>query len=69
MFRECKLLTNVNLINFNTQNVIDMNSIFDGCKSLTNVDLSILNTENVNDMRYIFYYCFLIRIIYFFMLI
>ena len=34
MFSGCNLLTNLNLSNFNTQNVIDMNEIFTGCKSL-----------------------------------
>ena len=42
MFYECNSLTNIDLSNFNTQNVIDMNSMFYGCKSLTNIDLLIL---------------------------
>ena len=35
MFRDCNSLTNLNLSNFNTQNVKDMGFIFCGCNSLT----------------------------------
>ena len=34
MFLDCKSLTNLNLSNFNTQNVIDITWMFDNCKSL-----------------------------------
>ena len=34
MFVGCKSLTNLNLSNFNTQNVTDMSFMFVGCKSL-----------------------------------
>ena len=33
MFYECKLLTNINLSNFNTSNVTDMSYVFDGCSN------------------------------------
>ena len=35
MFGGCYSLTNLNLSNFNTQNVTDMIGMFDGCNSLT----------------------------------
>ena len=40
MFSWCSSLTNINLSNFNTQNVKDMSEMFRECKSLTNIDLS-----------------------------
>ena len=40
MFYECNSLKNIDLSNFNTQNVINMSRMFYGCKSLTNIDLS-----------------------------
>ena len=37
LFRACKCLVNINLSNFNIQNVINMELIFSGCSSLTNL--------------------------------
>ena len=34
MFCECNSLTNINLSNFNTQNVTNMSFMFYGCNSL-----------------------------------
>ena len=50
MFYECKSLTNINLSNFNTQNVTNMNNMFEGCGSFTSINLSNFNTHNVTDM-------------------
>ena len=57
MFSDCNSLTNLNLSNFNTQNVTDMGSMFSGCNSLTNLNLSNFNTQNVTDMNRMFYCC------------
>ena len=57
MFYECNSLTNINLSNFNTQNVTDMGYMFYGCNSLTNINLSNFNTQNVTDMGSMFYKC------------
>ena len=60
MFYQCislKSLPNINLSNFNTQNVIDMSYMFLGCSSLTNINLSNFNTQNVTDMVYMFERC------------
>ena len=55
MFSECNSLTNIDLSNFNTQNVTDMYCMFDGCNSLTNIDLSNFNTQKVTNMSFMFY--------------
>ena len=54
MFSNCSSLTSLNLSNFNTNNVNDMNSMFSFCSSLTSLNLSNFNTNNVNDMNSIF---------------
>ena len=57
MFADCSSLTNLNLSNFNTQNVTDMNHMFSDCSSLTNINLSNFNTQNVTDMNHMFSNC------------
>ena len=50
-------LTNIDFSNFNTQNVVNMSSMFDGCKSLRSLDLSNFNTQNVVNMIRMFEGC------------
>ena len=57
MFAYCSSLSNINLSNFNTQNVTDMSWMFYGCKSLINLDLSNFNTQNVTKMSKMFIGC------------
>jgi len=57
IFCDCKFLTNINLSNFNTQNVIDLSSMFYNCKSLTSINLSNFNTQNVTNMSSMFSNC------------
>ena len=38
MFSGCTYLTNLNISNFNTQNVTNMNNMFADCSSLTNLN-------------------------------
>jgi len=57
MFDGCKSLTNIDLSNFNTQNVINMVSMFSWCNSLKNIDLSNFNTQNVTNMNFMFNCC------------
>ena len=57
MFYGCASLTNINLSNFNTQNVTNMSNMFSLCLSLTNINLSNFNTQNVIDMSSMFYNC------------
>ena len=57
MFYYCESLINLNLSNFNTQNVTNMNYMFSHCKSLTNLNLSNFNTQNVTNMICMFSDC------------
>ena len=57
MFYGCDKLTNLNLSNFITKNVINMNCMFYKCSSITNIDLSKFNTENVINMNHMFCKC------------
>ena len=57
IFSECKSLKNIDLSNFNTQNVTDMSYMFNKCKSLINIDLSNFDTKNVLIMDSIFKNC------------
>ena len=50
MFSYCKNLTDIDLSNFNTQNVTNMSHMFIGCASLKNINLSNFNTQNVTNM-------------------
>ena len=57
MFSDCNSLINLNLSNFNTQNVNNMSYMFSDCNSLTNLNLSNFNTQNVTDMACMFFGC------------
>ena len=52
-----KDLTNINLSNFNTNNVTDMSCMFYECSSLTNINLSNFNTNNATNMSSMFTGC------------
>ena len=65
MFYGCESLIYLNLRNFNTPNVIKlessilytssvskMNSMFSVCNSLTSLDISNFNTKSVTSMEY-----------------
>jgi len=58
MFSHCSSLINLNLSNFNTQNVTEMNSMFSFCSSLTNLNLSNFNTQNDAYMHGMFNICY-----------
>ena len=57
MFSRCSSLKELNLSNFNTNNVINMSKMFSGCSSLKELNLSIINTNNVTNMRWMFSGC------------
>ena len=42
---------------FNTENVTNMNHMFEGCSSLTSLNFSNFNTANVTDMSDMFQFC------------
>ena len=46
MFSQCESLTNINLSNFNTQNVTNMFGLFDRCYSLRKENI-ITNDEKI----------------------
>ena len=48
MFSGCKSLTNIDLSNFNTQNVTDMSFMFSGCDSLKKKNVITNNEEILN---------------------
>ncbi len=57
MFFGCSSLTELDLSNFNTENVTNMQDMFFGCSKLTELDLSNFNTENVTNMISMFRDC------------
>ena len=57
MFSFCNSLSTLDLSNFNTQNVTNMQYMFYNCTSLSSLDLSNFNTQNVTNMEYMFYVC------------
>ena len=58
MFRSCQALTSLDLSNFDTSKVINMESMFSDCYALTSLDLSNFNTSNVTNMESMFRYCY-----------
>ena len=56
MFYSCKA-QEIDVSEFNTSNVINMEGMFWNCTSLTNLDLINFNTSNVTTMRYMFAGC------------
>ena len=57
MFYGCSSLKELNLNNFNTNNVTDMSYMFYGCSSLKELNLNNFITNNVTDVSYMFVGC------------
>ena len=57
MFTACNELISLDVSNFDTSNVVNMNSMFNGCHELTSLDVSNFNTSNVTDMENMFADC------------
>ena len=57
MFRNCGILTAIDLSKFNTSQVTDMSQMFYGCRNLTAIDVTALDTKNVTDMSSMFNFC------------
>ena len=57
LFHYCYNLSSLDLSNFDTSSVTDMESMFSLCTSLTSINLSTFNTKNVENMLDIFAYC------------
>ena len=50
MFSRCSSLTSLDLSNFDTSKVTNMNNMFRSCRSLTSLDVSKFDTSNVTNM-------------------
>ena len=61
MFWGCKSIINLNLSNFNTQNVTNMSHMFGGCYTLQSLTLLNFNTQNVTNMHRMFLCCYLLK--------
>ena len=57
MFYGCSSLEELNLSNFNTNNVIYMNGMFLGCSSLKELNISNFNFDKVTDIDRMFAQC------------
>ena len=57
MFYASKNLSSIDLSNFDTSKVTNMNSMFNGCTRLTSLNLSSFNTSNVFTMNSMFCNC------------
>ena len=57
LFSKCFHLTNIDLSNFNTQNVINMSGMFHDCHALKKIDASSFDTYNVEKMHHMFSGC------------
>ena len=57
MFQGCINITSINLSNFDTSKVINMQYMFNSCLNLFLLDLSNFNTSNVEDMSFLFCNC------------
>ena len=56
MFKDCSLLTSINLSYFNTNNAINMSEMFFHCSSLNSINLSNFNVWNVFRLFFINFY-------------
>ena len=54
MFSGCDIMTELDLSNFDTSNVTNMNYMFSVCTGLKKLNVSSFNTENVTSMNSIF---------------
>ena len=57
MFDYCSSLKELNISNFITNNVNNMNNMFANCSSLKELNISNFNTNNVTDMNGMFSNC------------
>ena len=57
LFFFCSYLQSIDLSNFNTKKIENMESMFSMCASLISINLTNFNTENVTNMSYMFNEC------------
>ena len=58
MFRDCVNITSIDLSEFNTSNVIRMDSMFENCTNLISLNVNNFNTDKVINMQNMFFNCF-----------
>ena len=61
MFHQCNKIINIDLSNFRTDQVTNMESMFEGCDSLINIKFGSFDTKNVKNMEAMFLSCFSLR--------
>ena len=64
MFSGCSALTSLDVTNFKTEHVTNMNRMFYNCSKLTSLDVTNFNTENVTNMSFMFSGCSTLTTIY-----
>ena len=57
MFGGCSQIIEIDLSNFDSSNVKNMNKMFYGCKKLTKINFGNINTSSVEDMSSMFFEC------------
>ena len=57
LFKDCKLIKNINLSHFNSSNIIYSNSMLYGCSSLDYINFSNFNTNKVININNMFRGC------------
>lgn len=57
MFRECEMITDLDLSAFDTHNVKEMESMFNGCKKLQSLDVSRFGSEKLTTTKNMFAGC------------
>ena len=63
MFAGCKNIISIDLTNFKSENVENMDYMFYNCQNLKNINLFSIKTEKVNNMNYMFYGCNNIKVL------
>lgn len=56
-FADCAYLTNVDIADWNTNQVTDCSAMFKGCRMIPYIDLSHWDTRNITDTSNMFYGC------------
>ena len=51
MFNKCSNINNLDVSNFNTENVINMKAMFQECSKLNNLDVSKFKTDKVTEWK------------------
>ena len=57
MFKNCENIVKIDLSNFDTSEIEDMEGMFHGCTKLRSINFGNINTEKVKNMKNMFYDC------------